>query len=133
MITVDKVTVIARRWSGGWELIIDDDNATAVRTLARATEQVRDYLDTVEPGVDHAEVDVDIVADIGPVSGQIAHARKQTAAAAQAQLDAANRSRRVARALHDAGLSLADGAVLLGVSKGRMAQLVSRPSPDVKR
>ncbi|OLT54428.1 antitoxin HicB [Corynebacterium sp. CNJ-954] len=124
MDTSAPLTVTARRWSGGWELILDEDNATSVRTLARATEQVRDYLDTVAPEVDHSGVSITIVPDIGHLAEQITLTREQTAAAAQAQATAAAQSRQVAQALRQEGLSLADSAVLLGVSKGRVAQLL---------
>lgn len=124
MLSQDRVTVTARRWSGGWELILDDDNATAVRSLARAVDQVRDYLDTRDPEVDHSGVVVDIVPDIGSVADQIVQARERTAEAAQAQRAAAEESRRVVRLLHDEGMSLTDSAVLLGVTKARVAQLL---------
>lgn len=125
MDTSTPITVTARRWSGGWELILDEDNATSVRSLSRATEQVRDYLDTINPEVDHTGVNITIVPDIGLVAEQITLARQQTAAAVQAQASAAAHSRQVARALRQEGLSLADSAVLLGVSKGRVAQLLN--------
>jgi hypothetical protein len=50
---VMSITVTARNWKLGWELILDDHNATQVRTLAQADAQVRDYLDTVAPDIDH--------------------------------------------------------------------------------
>lgn len=49
-----SLPVTSRRWSGGWELSLDEDHATAVRDLARAADQVRDYLDTIAPGTDHS-------------------------------------------------------------------------------
>ena len=43
--------VTATPWSGGWELTLDDDNITSSRYLSDARQQVRDYLDTIQPNV----------------------------------------------------------------------------------
>jgi hypothetical protein len=40
-------TVRAKRWSGGWELHIDQIGVTQVRTLDKAEQQVRDYVETL--------------------------------------------------------------------------------------
>ncbi|MEX3596110.1 hypothetical protein [Kocuria carniphila] len=58
-----EITVTARQWSHGWELILDEDNATQVRTLERAKQQVRDYLNTVHPEIDHSELRVHLVPE----------------------------------------------------------------------
>lgn len=55
MTTID---VTATRWDGGWELAIDGEPVTQVRAFEHAEQQVRDYLDTVEPDVDHSGVSV---------------------------------------------------------------------------
>lgn len=59
----EEITVTARKWAHGWELIIDEDNATQVRSLAHAERQVRDYFDTIEPEADHSAVHVSLVPD----------------------------------------------------------------------
>lgn len=61
------VTVTAHRWVHGWELWIDGEPATQVASLDRAAQQVRDYLDTVEPGTDHRRWEVEIVLEIGDI------------------------------------------------------------------
>ncbi|KQQ22110.1 hypothetical protein ASF48_02490 [Rathayibacter sp. Leaf299] len=61
------VTVTAHRWVHGWELRIDGETATQVDLLDRAAQQVRDYLDTVEPGTDHRRWEVEIVPEIGGI------------------------------------------------------------------
>lgn len=43
-----SITVAARAWAGGRVLILNEDHAT----------QMRDYLDTVEPNVDHIAIRV---------------------------------------------------------------------------
>lgn len=62
--------VTSRRWSGGWELSLDEDHATSVRDLARAADQVRDYLGTIAPETDHSQVSVVIVPDREPATGE---------------------------------------------------------------
>lgn len=52
------LVVTARTWDGGGDLIIDEDNATSTPRLEDAEAQVRDYLDTLEPHVDHSTVHV---------------------------------------------------------------------------
>ena len=52
------LVVTARTWDGGWNLIIDEDNTTSTSRLEDAEAQVRDYLDTLEPHVDHSTVHV---------------------------------------------------------------------------
>ncbi|MDR1386110.1 MAG: antitoxin HicB [Propionibacteriaceae bacterium] len=118
------ITVIAHSWALGWELIVGDLGATQVRTLARAERQVRDYLDTIDPDVDHAGWAIEIVPALGPVSEEVRAAKAATVAAAAAQVEAGRRLRAVVRELRSQGLSLEDTACVLGVSKGRVSQLV---------
>lgn len=65
-----SLAVTARRWSAGWELVIDEDHVTSVRDLARATDQVRDYLDTIAPQTDHSQVSIVIAPDREQVTGE---------------------------------------------------------------
>jgi len=60
---MSDVTVTASRWALGWQLVIQGVGATQVRTLARAQQQVRDYLDTVDPSMDHSECVVHVMPD----------------------------------------------------------------------
>lgn len=50
---MNAITATATRWEHGWELAIGGEIVTQSRTLATARQQVRDYLDTVDPGTDH--------------------------------------------------------------------------------
>jgi hypothetical protein len=59
---MDRVGVVATRWSGGWELELDRGGVTQTRTLDGATEQVLDYLSTVEPGIDRSAWKIQVVA-----------------------------------------------------------------------
>lgn len=121
----NPLTVHARKWSDGWDLIIDDDNATSVRHLTDAVGQVCDYLDTVDPDTDHSAVQIDVIPDIGTLTEHIRESRKATAEAATAQEQAAAQTRNVARRLREEGYSISDSAALLGVSRGRVSQLLS--------
>ncbi|WP_147681560.1 hypothetical protein [Actinomyces ruminicola] len=53
----------ATRWSGGWELELDDHH-TQVAHLDRARQQVIDYLDTVDAATDHSSWEIDIVPEV---------------------------------------------------------------------
>ncbi|GAA2095812.1 hypothetical protein [Brevibacterium salitolerans] len=60
---MSTVTVTARRWAGGWELILGKNDATQVRNPDRAIQQVRDYLDTRDPHIDHSGVEVVVIPE----------------------------------------------------------------------
>nr|WP_108871854.1 antitoxin HicB [Tessaracoccus timonensis] len=119
-----NVTITARRWSGGWELWNEGDCWTQVASLDKARQQVIDYLDTIQEDVDHSAWDIEIAPDIGALGEEVAAARAATEQAAEATAAAAKRSRDVARRLRHAGFSVSDSAVILGVSRGRVSQLV---------
>ena len=119
------VTVRARRWERGWELWLDDDHVTQSTTLADAEQEVRDYLDTDQDEVDHSAWTITIVPELGQLGREVAAARRATENAAAVSMDAARQSREVARRLRDAGYSVTDAAVIMGVSRGRISQLVN--------
>lgn len=119
------VTVTAHKWSGGWDLVIDEEHATSTRYLHDAEQQVRDYLGTVDPETDHSDTRVEVRPEIGELLEAIADAQEATSAAAAAQEDAARRARDVARRIRDEGYSVADTADLIGVSRGRVSQLLN--------
>lgn len=119
-----SITVRATRWQHGWELEIDPDRHTQSATLADAVRQVRDYLDTSDEGTDHSDWEITIVPELGPLGGEVAAARESTATAAAASAAAAKRSRAAVRKLRQAGYSVTDSAAILGVSRGRISQLV---------
>ncbi len=120
---MNNVTVTARQWSGGWELEIDPDNITQVRSLANASAQVVDYLDTLDPTVDHSTWDVHIVPDLGDLTQRIEESKRATAEAAALQVRAGQLSRELVRELRSRDFSVSDVAVMLNVSRGRVSQL----------
>lgn len=117
-------TARAKRWEHGWELHIDGVGVTQSRTLADAERMVRDYIATLYD-LDDVTDDVTIVPDLGSLTDHVRRAKERSRAAEQAQREAAAESRRVARELRRAGLSVTDTAAVLGVSRGRVSQLVS--------
>jgi hypothetical protein len=122
---MNTVTVTATRWEHGWELEIDPDHHTQVATLDKAEQQVRDYLDTDAPEVDHTGWSIVVVPDIGDLAADVAGAKKATEAASAASIAAARRARMVAQRLRASGYSVTDSAAILGVSRGRVSQLAS--------
>lgn len=119
----DTYRARAIKWDGGWELHIDNEGVTQVRTLDKAVAQVRDYLETVHDR-DFSDVEVEIIPDLNGLERAIIDTRHEIQEAANAQLRAAEHSRKLARALRDKGLSVTDTAAVLGVSRGRVSQLV---------
>lgn len=118
-----NITVSASKWEHGWELSIEDEVVTQVSTLDKAEQQVRDYLDTIDPSVDHSDWAIEVIAQLGKLTDRVSAARGATIHAQQAQEKAAKESRSVARELRAAGISVTDAAAILGVSRGRVSQL----------
>lgn len=122
MVAVKVYSVRAKRWAKGWELHIDGVGVTQSVTLARAEEAVRDYIATVLE-VDAVDGVVEITPELGELGAEAKAARSAVEEAAQKQVEAAERSREVARNLRASGLSVTDTAVVLGISRGRVSQL----------
>ena len=122
----EAVTVTATRWSGGWELEIDENHHTQVARLDRARQQVVDYLDTVDEDTDHSDWTITVIPEVASLDR--VHAARETAARARAlQEEAATawREAALALALRAEGLSVADAATIMGVSRGRISQLTA--------
>ena len=117
------ITVTATPWKLGWELELDTGGITQVRSLAKAKQQVREYLDTVDPDVDHTDWEVTIAPNLGAVGVEALAAKADTESAQEATRKAAKRMRNAVRALTDSGISMTDTAVILGVTKARISQL----------
>lgn len=122
---MSELNVTATRWAGGWELEIAADQHTSVRRLDRARQQVVDFLDTVDPEVDHSTWEINVIPQIGDLEQAVSTAKQSTAQAALMTANAAKQSRSVARQLRRRGYSVADCAAILGVSRSRVSQLVN--------
>ncbi|MBF0808034.1 antitoxin HicB [Rothia nasimurium] len=115
------LNVLARPWMGGWELIIDEDNATQVRSLTSARQQVIDYMGTLNPDIDFSTIRVHLIYE--KVSEELESARRDLKLAQQKEEEAAAKIREVVRQLRQDGLSLGETAAILEVSKARVQQL----------
>lgn len=124
---MNAATVTATRWSQGWELTLEGegDPATQVRTLDKARQQVIDYLDTVDPDVDHADWMITVLPADEADAQQVRAVREGTTAAARAQDEAARRTRDLVATLDRKQYKSADIAGLLGVSRARVSQLLT--------
>ncbi len=125
---MNEYNVRAVKWEHGWELHVEGLGVSQCRTLATAAQQVRDFVATItdtdtDTDTDDAEIVVSVT--VGGIEKDVERARKMTADAITKQQLAAAESRRVARELRGAGLSVADTARVMDISKGRAAQLTS--------
>jgi DNA-directed RNA polymerase specialized sigma subunit len=120
---VRTYTVTAKRWKHGWELHIDDVGVTQSRTLTTAEQMVRDYVETLLD-IDASDAEVVIVPELGGLEDRARKVREHAKAAEQARREAAREARELAKALRAEGLSISDTAAVLGVSRGRVSQLV---------
>jgi hypothetical protein len=89
---------------------------------------VRDYL-RLDGHRDFKTAAVAVVPDLGSLGKRVQAVRNRTRAAEKSQRDAARDARDLARALRARGLSVTDTAAVLGVSRGRVSQLVSSKAP----
>lgn len=125
-------TVRAVPWERGWELHIDGEGVTQVRTLDKAANQVRDYLESLHDrdfdfgGADDVIIDVQI-----PQKELIESAKTHAREAAAMQAVASREMREAVTSLRNAGFSVTDTAAALGVSRGRVSQLESTANPEM--
>lgn len=116
--------VTATRWDRGWELDVEGYGTTQCHALDAATSMVRDFV-RLDGASDWETADIELTIDLGGFERDVALARKEVRDAADAQRNAAEHSRQIARQLRESGLSVTDTAVVLGVSRGRVSQLTA--------
>ena len=111
-------------WAQGWELHVPGVGVTQVRVLANAEQQVRDLIGTM---LDCEADDAVIVVgyELHGLEKEIIDVQRQMRAALDMQATAAESMRRIVAALRDDGVSVSDIATVLGVSRGRVSQLVA--------
>jgi len=122
-------TVRAKRWRHGWELHIDGVGVTQSRTLAKADQMVRDYIETLT-GVDVTDAIVLIEPELGGIEKRLVRLREQMTAVEESQRAFRENYHAVAADLRKLGLSAADTAAILGKSRGRISQ-ISKASSKV--
>lgn len=129
-LTTSGVTrVQAHRWERGWELHVAGETVTQVGTLDKAEQQFRDYLDTDDPGQDHADLTIVIVPMLGDLGQEVAAVRSEADRAASAYAIAEMKLQRTARRLREHGYSVTDCAAILGLTRSHLARLL-RPSKE---
>jgi hypothetical protein len=124
MVAMTNYVVRAKRWAHGWELHIDGVGVTQSRTLDGAEQMVRDYVETLTDR-DISDATVVIEPDLGGLEAKAADVRQQIEHAQRENRQAAAASRALASELRAAGLSVSDTAAVMGVSRGRVSQLVT--------
>ncbi len=128
-LTMD-VEVRAVREGRWWVLHLAGGGTTQARTLTQVESMVADYVSlTHDVPLDAVSVTITDI-DPGPGLAQaLTAAREAQADAMRAQERAASRVRALARTLLERGLSGAEIAIVLGVSKQRVSQLIAVPTP----
>jgi len=114
----------ARRWDRGWELHIEGVGVTQVRRLAEAEQQARDFIATIS-GQSVRNDEIQLEFELDDLGERARKARLATQTAASMQQEAAAQIRAVVTDLRKQGFCVADIATILGVSNGRVSQLVS--------
>lgn len=115
-------TATVKKWRKGWEIHIDGVGVTQARQLSEAKERASDYILSL---LDEEAASIDFSFDLGELSEQVATARIATIRAAQLQKEAAAQNRKAAADLREAGLTASDIAVVMGVSRGRVSQILA--------
>lgn len=123
VVAVTTYTAHAVRWDEGWELHVDGVGVTQVSTLDRAVQQVRDFVET-DLEIDASDAEVVIVHELGDLGQRVREARERAREAEEARRLAARQTREAVRALRAEGISVTDTAAILGVSRGRVSELL---------
>ncbi len=125
MSSATAYTAIAAREGRWWVLTIEDIGVTQSRTLADAPAQAADMVGATLD-VDPKTITVTVVPDLDAnILAEADEARRAIDALVALQTTVAERSRKSARQLHDAGLTGQDIATVLNVSPQRVSQLLA--------
>lgn len=118
--------VAAKRWAKGWELHVDGVGVTQARKLNHQAEvMVRDLIHRREDiEADSFSLEWSFMLD-DELDAAIKAARAAVAATAEAQREAAAKSRSVAKRLRDSGLAGNEVARILDLSPQRVSQLLA--------
>lgn len=127
---MDVVTAIFARWEHGWELTLEGDAEVCTQcvTLAAARQQVRDYLDTVAPEVDHSDWAVTLQPADPALAERVTVARAAARDAEVAQERADRESRALVAQLSSAGHTGTEIAAILDITRGRARRLAQEPT-----
>ena len=132
--TRETYTVRAKRWQNGWELHIDGPRCIGVtqsRGLRSAERAARDYI-ALDLEVPEDSFDVAIEPEVGGFLGDLLKdARTAIAAAQDALIVAADKSREAVAKLRADGMTQTEIAQVLRVSQQRVSQLLSETTEHV--
>lgn len=118
-------TATASRWERGWEIDVHGVGVTAARKLNEATYMATDYIE-IMTGEAANTFRVELRVQLGgDLDAEVTAVRTATSEAQRAQEHAARQSRQLARQLKDSGLTGAEVATVLGVTPGRVSQLLT--------
>ncbi len=115
----------AVRWEKGWEVHIEGVGVTQSHSLAGTEQAARDYISSLYDLADNADFEVTVTPRLGEIAELVQTAKAKRNEADEANSAAAAAVRLVAAKLLAKGLSTADAATVLGVTKGRVSQLTS--------
>ncbi|MFK0226646.1 hypothetical protein ACIQUL_12865 [Streptomyces sp. NPDC090303] len=122
--------VTAIQLNEGWQLSIPEAGEIWVRRLTESTTAARNFIaDRVEaaPGLINIQMDIRLNDELEPEKKASVNAQLQSQ---KAQEHAARTYRSLARNLSNSGMSGAEIAMILGVSRQRVAQLLSAAEPS---
>jgi hypothetical protein len=123
------IAVSARRWEHGWELYVDGQALTQSMTLADAPRMARDALAT-ERGGEPEDSEVTVTPELDGLELRVEIVRSRMTSAQQDLEQAAKDWRAIALCLRSQEhLSVRDTATVLGVSPGRVSQLLGSSRP----
>ena len=120
----ERYNVIAKRWKHGWELHIEGLGVTESKTLATADAMVRDYIESLTDRAVHSDAVITITPDLGAIGEQVTNMNDLYALADRSEHEAARTRQRVVLELRRSGYSVTDMAVILGVTRARVSQLL---------
>ena len=116
--------ITARSWEHGWELFEGEDILTQCATLVQAAQQAQDALAT-ERGGEPEDYTIDLAVDLDGLEAEVRAARARLHSAQSDLVEVSQRWRALAASLRqERHLSVRDTAVVMGISPGRVNQLV---------
>ena len=123
VVAVRTYTARAQRWERGWEIHVEGVGVTQVRSLDRAVGAARELVEIMTGrAIRPEQVSVEMIPR--SMNDRVRRAREKTRRAQEAQRQAAQFTREVITELRDEGLTPADIAGLMGISRGRVTQLL---------
>lgn len=122
---MSEYNVTAERDGDYWELHVDGVGVTQCRTLDEADEMVRDYL-TLRLDADVSHAVIRVTPKIEGLTDAVVGLRRLHARIAELSLDAETARLELIKEMRAEGFSLADVAGAVGVSKGRVSQLIGK-------